>query len=95
MESTKVDPESHDSRYRCPLVPDLVARNGVGKRSGPSMSGVVARVKVEDVGDMGIEQVVAESGTWVELMVDDVGERSRLVLWNALEMIFSPSGHLV
>lgn len=95
IEFTKVEPESHDSRTRCPLDPDLVARNGVGKRSGPSRSGVVARVNVDDVGDMGMEHVVAESGTWVELIVDDVGDRSRLPLWNALEMIFKPSGHLV
>jgi hypothetical protein len=38
------------------------------------ISTLVAMLDVEKVGDRGIEPVVAESGTWIELMVDEVGE---------------------
>lgn len=52
----------------------------------------MARVNVESVGDMGIEYVVAESGMTAELIVDDVGERSRYAL-KAADERFKPSGH--
>lgn len=71
--------ELKDDRFRLFFtVSETCAPSGpFSDSSGSSMSGVVARVKVEDVGDMGMEHVVAESGMMDELMVDEVGERSR------------------
>lgn len=74
--------ELSDTRLRCCLLTPSAPCCPVpccipARSSSSSTSGVVARVKVDDVGDMGMEHTVAESGTTDELMVDDVGERSR------------------